>query len=53
METDVIERGTYADLVAETPKGEQAYEGITSIDNKDEARPGLNAWLSLWSIGTD
>ena len=39
METDAIERGTYE-------------EGRTYIDNKDEDRPGRNAWLSSWSMGT-
>ena len=52
METDTIERGTYADLVAEPPEGTQPYEGRTSIDNKDEDRPGQNAWLSSWYMGT-
>ena len=52
MGTDAIERGTYANLVAEPPKGMWAYEGRTSIDNKDEDRPGRNTWISSWSTGT-
>ena len=35
METDAIEWGTYANLVAEPPEGTQAYEGCTYNDNRD------------------
>ena len=52
LEPDAIKRGAYADLMVEHPKGVEAYEGRTSIDNNNEDRPSRNAWLSLWSMGT-
>ena len=52
MATDAMERGVYADLVAEPPKGTQAYERRTSIDNKDEDITGRNVCLSSWPMET-